>query len=178
MALTLFCRKTQKRVPSLTVPAVLPLPVCLHLDQWPLLLVHFLSLQVSVTTPGGRRRGQKNQNIRVSKPTAFLLTSNTQSKKIPHRLPTVLMQLKAGSPSSLPQFVFPHRNLMKKQKYQHRFSFFRIWAFDSREVWVWIFLLRYWNGGLKSKGFESQLHIVMSNSVERGVNKLQTGLHI
>lgn len=66
----------------------------------------------------------------------------------------------------------------KKKIYQHRFSFFRIWAFDSREVWIGIFLFRYWNGGLKAKCFESQLHVVMSNSMKRGMNKLQICLQV
>lgn len=69
-------------------------------------------------------------------------------------------------------------NWWSRKKYQHRFSFFRIWAFDSREVRIRIFLFGYRNRGLKAKRFESQLHVVVSNAMERGVNKLQIGLHI
>lgn len=86
---------------------------------------------------------------------------------------------KQGLPALSLSLCFPTETWgSSNQKYQHRLSFLGVWAFDSREVWIWIFLLRHWDGGLESKGFEGQLHIVVSHSMERGVHKLQTALHV
>lgn len=57
--------------------------------------------------------------------------------------------------------------------HQHRLSLLWVWAANSREVGVWILLLRDGDGGREAEGEEGLLHEDVSDAVERGVDKLQ-----